>query len=113
MKATKARHQAELLRMYDKLETLEPGTDEYDAVLSAIMKAKSGENERYRIKAEQDTAKKDLVVKVGIFAGGLIVTPLIDLACKRNLAKFIGTVEQMETFTTSAGRSISSWFRMK
>lgn len=113
MKALKVRHQAELNRMYDKLETLEPGTEEYDAVLADIMKAKAGENERYKIEVEHDTARKDLAIKVGIFVGGLVLTPTIDLLCKRNLAKYIGTVEQMETFTSMAGRSISSWFRWK
>lgn len=107
------RHEDELNRMYDRLEALQPGTDEYAAVLSEIMKARNGENEAKRLKHDRDSAKVDQYVKIGLFVGGLILTPVIDTLCKRNLTKYIGTIEQMETFTSSPGRSISSWFRWK
>ena len=98
----KKRHDEELNRMYDKLKTLEPGTEEYDNVVSVIVKAQTG-----------DTEKKELDLKLIMFGAGLVITPVIDLLCKRSLTKYIGTIEQMETFTSSAGRSIGSWFRWK
>lgn len=109
----KARHDAELNRMYDTLKGLEPGSEEYDKVLSDIMKAKTGENEIKKIEADEKSAKKELTLRLIMFGAGLVLTPVIDVLCKRNLAKFIGEVEQMETFTSMPGKSISSWFRWK
>ena len=113
MNELRTRHDAELNRMYDRLGTLEPGTEEYEQVLSVIMKAKAGENEIVKIEADREAAKRDLVVKIGTFTAGLVLAPVIDTLCKRSLAKFIGTVEQMETFTSTPGRSMSSWFKWK
>lgn len=113
MNELKHRHDAELNRMYDRLKALEPGTEEYDKVLSTIMKAKTGENEIAKIEADKELAKRDLWIKIGTFGAGLVVVPVVDLCCKRNLVKLIGKVEQMETFTSSAGRSLSSWFKWK
>lgn len=110
---TQNRHDEELNRMYDILSTCEPGTDEYDRVLSEIMKAKEGEAEILKIEDARKEAKIDNKIKLSIFIAGLIATPIIDTLCKRSLAKFIGTVEQMETFTSTAGRSMSSWFKWK
>jgi hypothetical protein len=110
---TQNRHDEELNRMYDILATCEPGTDEYERVLNEIMKAKEGEAEILKIEDARKEAKIDTKIKVGIFIAGLIVTPVIDTLCKRSLAKFIGTVEQMETFTSTPGRSMSSWFKWK
>lgn len=113
MTKIEARHEVEVLRMYDELKKLEPGTPEYDAVLSQITKARSGENEAKKIENDRETAKKDRYIKIVTIAGTALVVPIVDLLCKRNLAKFIGTVEQMEYFVSSAGKSISSWFRWK
>lgn len=113
MASIDARHEKVLTQLYDKLDTLQPGTDEYDKVLSEIMKARSGENESKKIEAEDKAAKKDLWLKGAMFVGGLVITPVIDIVCKKSLAKYIGTIEQMEFFTSSAGRSIGSWFRFK
>lgn len=107
------RHNEELNRLYDKLSTLEPGTEEYTKVLTELMKAKDGENELKKIHDAKEEAKWDRAIKIGTFAAGLVLAPVVDTVCKRSLAKFIGTVEQMETFTSSPGRSISSWFRWK
>lgn len=107
------RHNEEMNRLYDKLATLEPGTDEYAKVLTELMKAMDGGSELNKINDAKEEAKWDRVFKIGTFAAGLVIAPVIDTVCKRSLAKFIGTVEQMETFTSSPGRSISSWFRWK
>lgn len=113
MTQIETRHNDELNRMYDKLSTLEPGTEEYETVLTEIMKAKDGETELKKIYDARDEAKKDRIFKIGTFAAGLVLAPIIDTICKRSLAKFIGTVEQMETFTSTPGRSMSSWFKWK
>lgn len=107
------RHEKVMATLYDKLETLEPGTDEYDKVLGEIMKAMDGKTELTRIEDARTDAKKDRVIKVCTFAAGLALTPAIDYFAKKGLAKFIGTVEQMECFTSTPGRSIGSWFRWK
>lgn len=107
------RHDEELTRLYDKLNTLEPGSEEYDKVLSTIMKARATENEHDKIEADKKAAKTEMWIKIGTFAAGLVLAPAIDYVCKRSLTKVIGTVEQMETFTSTPGKSISSWFRMK
>ena len=81
------RREAELNRLYDKLNGLEPGTEEYKKVMEEVVKVEHASNE-----AEQTRSNKvDLVVKIG----GIVV-PI----------GHIGTVEQMETFTSTAGRKI-------
>ena len=102
MKLIKNRHEEELNRMYDKLETLEPGTEEHEKVLEEILKAETSKTE-----------KKEVNLKLVSIVAGIALTPVMDTLCKRYLAGFIGKVEQMETFTSSPGRSISSWFRWK
>lgn len=96
------RHEVELIRMYDKLATLEPGTEEHEKVLEEIHKAENCKN-----------SKKEVNVKIVTAAAAIAITPVVDTLCKRYLAGFIGKVEQMEFFNTSPGRSISSWFRWK
>lgn len=113
MNELKNRHDEELNRMYDKLASLEPGTDEYEEMMGQIMKARAGEADIMKIEAEKDTAKKELYVKVALGIGTIVAVPIVETICKRNLASFIGKVEQMEYFTSSAGRSISGWFRWK
>lgn len=110
---TQNRHDEELNRMYDMLSTCEPGTDEYERILGEIMKAKEGETELLKIEDARKAAKIDTKIRVGTFVAGLIFAPIIDTICKRSLAKFIGTVEQMETFTSTPGRSMSSWFKWR
>lgn len=102
MKVTKNRNEVELNRMYDKLATLEPGTEEHEKVLEEILKAETNKTE-----------KKEVNLKLVSIVAGIALTPVLDTLCKRYLAGFIGKVEQMETFVTSPGRSISSWFRWK
>jgi hypothetical protein len=111
--AIENKHEKELNRMYDRLSALEPGSEEYDKVLAAIMKARDGETELKKIESERESAKTDNWIKIGTFVVGLIAAPLIDLGIKKSLAKYIGTIEQMETFTSTPGRSMSGWFRFK
>ena len=111
--AIEARYEVEVHRLQDTLKQLEPGTEQYEAVHAELLKAMEVMNETTKIEDARRGAKTDMVVKVTTFAAGLVLTPVITTLCQRSLAKFIGTVEQMETFTSTAGRSMSSWFRWK
>lgn len=118
MKEINEMHVKEMKRMYSSLSKLEPGTDEYDKLLSQIMKAEDRRLEVDKIESancesenKNKEARKNRLIQIGTFSAGLLIPPIIDLICKRNLTKLIGTVEQMETFTTTPGRSISGWFR--
>lgn len=88
----------EAMKSVDKLIELEKLEAEKDARLS---------EDEFRKKEASNNRK----IQIATFVVGLVVAPVIDLAAKKSLAKFIGTVEQMEYFTSSAGKSISSWFR--
>ena len=111
--AIEARYEVEVHRLQDELKSLTPGTDEYKAVHEELLKALEVMNETTKIEDSRRSAKTDTVVKVTTFAAGLVLTPEITMVCQKSLAKFIGNVEQMETFTSTAGRSMSSWFRWK
>ena len=111
--AIEARYEVEVHRLQDELKSLTPGTDEYKAVHEELLKALEVMNETTKIEDSRRSAKTDTVVKVTTFAAGLVLTPLVTTFCQQHLAKFIGTIEQMETFTSTPGRSMSSWFRWK
>lgn len=108
-----ANYEAEVLRLQDRLKELDPGSDEYDAVQEELLKAMNVANEMAKINDARKGAKVDTAIRVATFVGGVVITPVVTTFCQKHLAKFIGTVEQMETFTSSAGRSMSSWFRWK
>ena len=108
-----ARYEVEMHRLQDRLKELEPGTDEYNAVQGELLKAMELMNELVKTEDARKGAKTDTTVRIMTFVGGLLLTPVITTLCQRSLAKFIGEVEQMETFTSMAGRSMSSWFRWK
>jgi hypothetical protein len=63
--------------------------------------------------AKRDEARKDRFVQIGIFTAGLILSPLIETACKRGYAHMICEFEKDYTFTTTAGRQLSGLFRFK
>ena len=63
--------------------------------------------------AAKEKERKDRLVQISIFAAGLIAGPVIEVITKTIYANKICKLEQFETFTTSAGRGISSWFRFK
>ena len=107
------KHEKELNRLYDTLAGLEPGTNEYKAVMDEITCARNGETDLKRLELDRAQAKKEMWFKIGTFIAGMVAVPVIDLVCKRNLTAYIGKIEQMETFTSTPGRSMSSWFRWK
>lgn len=102
MNGLKKRQDVQVNRLYDNLENLTPGTEEYEKVQEEILKFESDRND-----------KKEINLKVASIVTGIALAPVVDTMCKRYLAGFIGKVEQMEIFTSTPGRSISSWFRWK
>ena len=109
----KVNQEVEIKRLQDALTEHSPGTDEYNAILEALMTEINSLNEMVKTIDARKGAKTDTIIRVVTFIGGLVGTPIVTYFCQKKLAKFIGTVEQMETFTTMPGRSISSWFRWK
>lgn len=78
----------------------------------AKMKMEEDKNLREEA-ANEEKLRKDRYVQIGIFTAGLIATPIIEVVTKTIYANKICRLEQFDTFTTSAGRGISSWFRFK
>lgn len=102
------RHEVEMNRLYDHLAKLQPGTEEYDKVLAQITKARESEIEISRV----DVSKRDLAIKVGTTIVAAVVTPLLTYGLNRSMVKYIGKVEQMEIFTSTAGkRMIPDFFK--
>ena len=106
-------YELEVQRLQKELKELTPGSDKYHAVQEALLAAMNVLNEMAKEENSRKGAKTDAILRAVTFIGGLVGTPIITYCCQKRLAKFIGTVEQMETFTTMPGRSISSWFRWK
>ena len=106
-------YEAEITRLQEDLMDKMPGTEEYDAVQEELLKAMEVLNEMAKVDDARKGAKVDTTIRVVTFVGGLVLAPVITTVCQKHLAKFIGTVEQMETFTSMPGRAMSSWFRWK
>lgn len=103
-----SRHEVEMDRLYDHLEKLEPGTEEYDKVLSALTKARESEIEVSKVNAN----KYDLAIKIGSIALATFVAPALTYGLNRSMVKYIGKIEQMEIFTSTAGkRMIPDFFK--
>lgn len=100
MKKKINRREDELNRLYNKLDTLEPGTEEYNKVLEEVIKVENVANEGNQTKSN----KIDLWIKIGGIVATTIAVPLIKYGLNRSMVKHIGTIEQMETFTSTAGR---------
>ena len=79
-----------------------------------IDKMKAEEEKNLR---EEETKKKeariDRIVQIAIFGSGLILGPIIEIACKKGYAKMLCEFEKDYTFTTTAGRGLSNLFRFK
>lgn len=102
------RHEVEMDRLYDHLATLQPGTEEYDNVLAAITKARESEIEISKVNVN----KQDLIIKVGSIVLATFVAPALTYGLNRSMVKYIGKVEQMEIFTSTAGkRMIPDFFK--
>ena len=89
--------------------------DKLDASRQAELERVKMEHEK-NLREEQtktEEAKKDRMVQVGTFIGGLLLAPVIEVACKKGYAKMLCEFEKDYTFTTSAGRALSGLFRFK
>lgn len=62
---------------------------------------------------KKSEARTDRFIQIGIFAAGLVIAPLIEVATKKSYAKLLCEFEKDYTFTTSAGRALSGLFRFK
>lgn len=62
---------------------------------------------------KREEAKKARNVQIAMFVAGLIVTPTIDVLRKTFFANHVAKLEEFDTFTSQAGKGISSWFRWK
>lgn len=75
------------------------------------------ENEKAEHLREEDQKKEETklnhVIHIATFAAGILLPPVLDIICKTYYAKRVCEYEQTDTFTTSAGRGISTWFRFK
>ena len=107
----KVNHEVEIKRLQDELSALEPGTDQYNAVQAELLNAINVLNEMAKTVDSRKGAKTDTIIRAVTFVGGMVGTPIVTYFCQKKLARFIGEVEQMETFTSTPGRSIGSWFR--
>lgn len=102
------RHEVEMNRLYDHLAKLQPGTEEYDNVLSELTKARESEIEVSKVKVN----KHDLAIKVGSIVLATFVAPALTYGLNRSMVKYIGKIEQMEIFTsTPAKRMIPDFFK--
>lgn len=79
-----------------------------------IEKRKLEEKESIRDKEfKEKEAKKTMIIRIVEIATTLILSPIIDHATKKAFAKLICNFEKDYTFTTLAGKSLSSLFRFK
>lgn len=60
-----------------------------------------------------EEARRDRIVQIGLFVGGAVLSPMIERWIKTGYAKMLCEFEKDYTFTTSAGRALSSLFRFK
>lgn len=70
-------------------------------------------NNLEQIKNELDTNNRDRLVKVVEIGAAIIAAPLIEAACKKGFAYMICEFEKDYSFTTMAGKSLSSLFKFK
>lgn len=101
----------ELARLFTALKLYEAGSKEYEAIRSQISALLNDRNNTLKLEHETKKSKTENKIKIGCFVGTLILTPIIDLCVKSILIRKIGTIEQMETFTSTPGRSIANWFK--
>ena len=94
------------------------GDEEKDKVaFKEAMEAVSKELEFEKIQAEErskkEAARKDGWIKYIVLGVEVLLVPTIDFAHKKRYAKMLCEFEKDYTFTTTAGRGLSSLFRFK
>lgn len=58
----------------------------------------------------RERIKDYITVGLGV-VGTAVATPIVYHICNKNLAKFLCEVEQFESFTTTAGKSVGKMFK--
>lgn len=106
-----ALREQELIKLYQKLDALDVLDDEYEIVLARIHTLEGDNQKALEITNAADNTAKDRKSRWVTFGVGLVAGPVIDTIAKTFLASKICKMEQYDSFTSSAGRSISSWFK--
>lgn len=110
-----------------------PGTDEGEVAFKEGLQAFNAYNEMVKTQdaheelierrvMEKDKQTRDEVIRKKertkdyiVFIGGAVVTavatPVVYHFCNKDLAKFLCKVEEFETFTTTAGKSLGKMFK--
>ena len=104
--------------------TFDPGSDESKVAFKEAMEAvdrqielskldaSSKEQEEEKL-AKEKNAKWDRWIRCGEIALAMIAVPVMEHMFKRRYMKEVCTFEKDYTFTTSAGKGLSSVFRFK
>jgi hypothetical protein len=71
------------------------------------------EHEKDKSTLESKKNKRDMVMKIVEIGAIVVAAPLIEAGCKKAFAEILCNFEKDYTFTTTAGRSLSSLFRFK
>lgn len=87
----------------------EEGRAAYSLAMTGIDREAKLGDEDFKTKE----SKRNLIMRGVEVAGGILVAPLVETACKKVFAEMICTFEKDYSFTTSAGRSLSGLFRFK
>lgn len=66
-----------------------------------------------KLKQETKKDKRDTIMKVVEIGAIVVAAPLIEAGCRKAFAELLCNFEKDYTFTTTAGRSLSSLFRFK
>ena len=90
----------------DRLEKSLTNKDNADVALEEALKAIDRS-------IELEKQKKEKIIKYVEIGALVIAAPLIDAKLKKVFAEMICNFEKDYTFTTTAGRSLSSLFRFK
>ena len=90
---------------FDKIET---SHEEQNKKLETEEKRSRREEE-----AKKEEARKERIADICKFGAGLVVAPLVEFTFKKTFAKMLCEFEKDYTFSTTAGRSLSSLFRFK
>lgn len=89
-------------RLEKSLKNDEESAEYFDQAMEAIDRS-----------VELEKQKKDKIVKCLEIGALVIAAPLIEAGCRKAFAEMICNFEKDYTFTTSAGRSLTSLFRFK
>lgn len=109
----RVKYDEEIRRLQKKQSECEVGTEEYAEVQGQLLAAINARNEMVKTDDARKGARVDTAIRIATLIGGVVITPIVTLKCKERLTNVIGKIEQIDTFVSTPGRSISSWFNWK